>query len=258
MLSGLKNTLNALYAGRSRRATRFRYGLIAFDALTILFFIITVPMPSSPGMETFSLVIGLLIMTDFAARLWIASDRKAMLRQVYTIADLIVVVSLLAAPFLHEDLAFLRILRGLRLIHSYHLLRDVRQGSRFFRKYEDAVIAAVNLFVFVFLTASAVFALFFDPDAGMVGYVDALYFTVTTMTTTGYGDILPNSSGQKLLAVFIMVVGVALFVRLAQAIIQPTKVTHKCPTCGLLKYDLDAIHCKHCGETQNIETSGMG
>ncbi|MEY8829888.1 potassium channel family protein [Sedimentitalea sp. XS_ASV28] len=253
----LKQTVKELYTGRSRRAEIFRYALIVFDAVTILFFLVTAPMPLSPKLELFSALIGVVILMDFAARLWIAPDRRKMLRKVYAIADVIVIASLLLGPFLHEDLAFLRILRALRFIQSYHLLHDLRRVSPFFRRNEDSVIALINLLVFVFFTASLVYALFGGEDAGFEGYVDALYFTVTTLTTTGYGDILPVTVGQKLLAVFIMVVGVALFVRLAQALIQPSKVSYKCPTCGLLKHEPDAVHCKHCGETLKIETTGM-
>lgn len=261
MLPGLKQTLIRLYLGSSRRSALFRYALIAFDAATILYFIITTPMQQTPMMELAGTVIGVLILMDFAARFWIAPNRKAMLRQIYTIADVIVVASLLLAPFLHEDVAFLRVLRGLRLIHSYHLLRDLRRVSPFFRRYEDAVIAVVNLLVFLFLTTNIVYSVFFEKNPaaqpGLEGYVNALYFTVTTLTTTGYGDITPDTTGGKLFSVFIMVVGVALFVRLAQAIIQPSKVRHKCPTCGLLKHDTDAVHCKHCGEPLRIETEGV-
>jgi len=86
--------------------------------------------------------------------------------------------------------------------------------------------------------------------------VDALYFTVSSLTTTGYGDIAMTTNTGRLLAVAIMVVGVGLFLRLARAIFMPAKVRHKCPECGLLKHDPDAIHCKHCGEVLKIETDG--
>ncbi len=203
------------------------------------------------------LLVGVLILIDFSARLWISEDRLKTLRQVYTIADVIVIGSLLVTPFISENIAFLRILRGLRLIHSYQLLHDLRRMSPFFNKHEHAVVAAVNLFVFVFFTTSVVFASFSDKLTGFEGYVNALYFTVTTLTTTGYGDIVPETSGAKLFAVLIMVVGVALFVQLARTIIQPTKVSHKCKNCGLLKHDPDAVHCKHCGEVVQIETQGL-
>jgi voltage-gated potassium channel len=257
MMATLKHTLSGLYEGRSRRATRFRYALIAFDFLTILFFLATVSIHLTPVLWVINTVLGLLILTDFAARLWLAEDRRKMLLQPYTLADVIVVATLLVAPlFDYHDLAVLRILRGLRLIHSYHLMRDLRRDSRFFRRHEDTLLALVNLVVFVLVTTSIVFALFADRDAGPSGYVDALYFTVSTLTTTGYGDITPTTVGGKLLSVVIMVVGVALFVQLAGAILRPIKVRYKCPGCGLLRHDVDAVHCKHCGEPLKIETQG--
>lgn len=257
MTSRLKDTLTELYTGSKRQSRQFRLGLILFDASTILHFIAIAPLPPSPGLEAFGFVLGLVILMDLIARLWISPDRKAELRKIYTIADVVVIASLLIAPFVHASLAFLRILRGLRLIHSYHLMRDLRQSSRFFQRHEDALLAAVNLFVFVFFTTSVVFALFVDKSLGIEGYVDALYFTVTTLTTTGYGDITPQTPFGKLFAVFIMVVGVALFVQLARAIVQPAKVNYTCKDCGLMKHDLDAVHCKHCGSALRIKTDGL-
>ncbi len=257
MANSFKSVVNELYTGPGPRARRFRVGLILFDAITILLFIAIAPYSPNPGMEAFGFVLGIVILMDFLARYWIADNRRAMLKKIYTIADVIVIVSLLIAPFVHANLAFLRILRGLRLIHSYHLMRDLRQVSPFFHKHEDALIAAVNLFVFVFFTTSVVFAIFVDKDAGIEGYIDALYFTVTTLTTTGYGDITPTTPGGKLFSVFVMVVGVALFVQLARAVVQPSKVTHTCSTCGLMKHDQDAVHCKHCGAVLHIKTGGM-
>jgi voltage-gated potassium channel len=48
------------------------------------------------------------------------------------LADVVVILSLLLAAFA-ENLAFLRIVRALRLLRSYHLLRDLRAQSPWFR-----------------------------------------------------------------------------------------------------------------------------
>jgi len=40
-------------------------------------------------------------------------------------------------------------------------------------------------------------------------YVDALYWTITTLTTVGYGDVTPRDSAEKLFAVGTMIVGFA-------------------------------------------------
>jgi voltage-gated potassium channel len=250
------HTIRLLYTGQSQRARRFRYGLIAFDASTIVYFIATAALPATSVIAALNTALGVLILLDISARLWISENRRRELIRIYTLADLIVVASLLLAPLFTESLMFLRVLRGLRLIHSYHLLRDLRRESLFFRRHEDAILAAVNLFVFIFVTSSLVFVLAFEVDAGPAGYIDALYFTVSTLTTTGFGDITLTTPGGKLLTVFIMVVGVALFLQLARAIFQPSKIKYKCPECGLNRHEPDAIHCKHCGEVLKIETDG--
>jgi voltage-gated potassium channel len=255
-MKDMHRTVRLLYNGQSQRARRFRYGLIAFDALTIVYFIATAALPSTLVMAALNIALGFLILCDLAARLWISDNRRRELARIYTLADIVVLASLFLAPILVENLAFLRVLRGLRLIHAYHLLRDLRRESLFFRRHEDAILAAVNLFVFIFVTTSFVFVLAFDEAAGVGGYIDALYFTVATLTTTGFGDITMTTPGGKLLSVFIMVVGVALFVQLARAIFQPSKIRHKCPECGLNRHEPDAIHCKHCGEPLKIETEG--
>jgi voltage-gated potassium channel len=252
----IHRSVRLLYTGQSQLARRFRYGLVVFDAVSIVYFIATAALPASPVTALVNAVLGGLILADLCARFWISENRRRELTRIYTLADLVVVSSLLLAPLLTENLAFLRVLRALRLLHAYHLLRDLRRESLFFRRHEDAILAAVNLLVFIFLTTSLVFVLAFDEEAGFGGYIDALYFTVATLTTTGFGDITMTTPGGKLLTVFIMVVGVALFVQLARAIFQPSRIKYKCPQCGLNRHEPDAIHCKHCGEPLKIETEG--
>ncbi len=252
----LHRNIRLLYTGQNQRARRFRYALIVFDALSIIYFIATAALSPTPFTTALNIILGVMILLDFAARLWICENRRRELTRIYVLADLIVVASLILAPLFTESLGVLRVLRGLRLIRSYHLLHDLRRESLFFRRHEDAILAAVNLLVFIFVTTSLVFVLAFDEQDGVEGYIDALYFTVATLTTTGFGDITMTTPGGKLLAVFIMVVGVALFVQLARAIFQPSKIKYKCPECGLNRHDPDAIHCKHCGEPLKIETQG--
>ena len=49
-----------------------------------------------------------------------------------------------------------------------------------------------------------------------------------------------------------MLLGVTLFFGLARAVLRPAKVRFQCPKCGLLTHDLNAVHCKACGELLNI------
>lgn len=256
-MSAFKQAVRSLYIGKSTTSVNFRYALIVFDLVTILFLVATAHRDHGPGLTAISVMVGLFILCDFLARLWIAHNRRAYLKKIYTLADIVVIVSLLLDPLVPASFAFVRILRGLRLIHSYHLLRDLRRDSPFFRTHEDAVIATINLLIFVFATTTAVLVFFVEPDSSPTPYIDALYFTMATLTTTGFGDITLDTPAGKLFSVFVMIVGVALFVRLAQAVFTPQKVRHKCADCGLFRHDPDAIHCKHCGGLLKITTGGI-
>src|SRR3546814_15001053 len=110
---------------------------------------------------------------------------------------------------------------------------DLRRETAVFRRNEELIVACVNLAVFIFVATALVFTLQYRRNPEIDSYLDALYFTVTTLTTTGFGDITMTGPLGRLLAVGIMLVGVALFFRLAQAIFRPAKVRFNCPDCGL-------------------------
>ena len=114
------------------------------------------------------------------------------MRQLYTLADVLVILALPFESILAQNLAMLRVLRRLRFLHSCHVLRDSRRDCAFFRRHADAALAAVNVFVFIFVTTSIVFDPEFGNGDGPGGYIDALRFTVSTLTTTGHGDITPT------------------------------------------------------------------
>jgi voltage-gated potassium channel len=245
-------------AGGARpRGSRFRYGLVAFDAVTIGAFLVSAAVGLSGWVLALDLVLALLLTVEFAARLFAEPARKRALLSFTAAADIVVIVSLLLPAFV-ENLAFLRIARALRLLRSYHLLRDLRADSPWFRQNEDIIQRTVNLgvFIFIFIVTSVVYVTQHAVNPQISTYVDALYFTITTLTTTGFGDITLTGPGGRVLAVVIMVVGVGLFLRLLQAIFRPSKVHFDCPDCGLLVHDADAVHCKHCGRVLHIETEG--
>src|SRR3546814_5918628 len=101
----------------------------------------------------------------------------------------------------------------MRLVHSYHVLRDLRRETAVFRRNEELIVACVNLAVFIFAATALVFTLQYRRNPEIDSYLDALYFTVTTLTTTGFGDITMTGPLGRLLAVGIMMVGVALIDR---------------------------------------------
>jgi len=251
----MTETLRTLYEGDTAEAYRFRYGLLVFDLVTVVFIIATSFVERNAVLEAFDLVFGLAIALEFVGRILISRQRLHEFVRLSTWADIVAIASFLA-PIAGEGGGFLRILRTLRLLRTYHVVRMLRQDSRFFRRNEEALSAAFNLAVFLFVMTGIVYETQHrnNPDIG--NYADALYFTVTALTTTGFGDItLPGTTG-RMISVIIMIFGVTLFLRLAQVLFRPYKVRFRCLQCGLMRHEPDAVHCKACGAILNIPDEG--
>ncbi len=251
----MKARVQELYEGESREAVRFRYALLVFDVVTILFLVASSFTDHSFTVEAIDAVIGIVLVADFAARLWISRHRLADLVHPLGIADIVVIGSLLA-PMVGEGFAFLRVARMLRLLRSYQTMKRLRQDFVFFRRNEQTITAAVNLTVFIFFMTAIVYETQHYVNDKINDYADALYFTVTTLTTTGFGDITLDGRGGRMISVVIMIFGVSFFLRLVQVMLRPPKVEHRCPRCGLTRHDHDAVHCKACGEILNITDEG--
>jgi voltage-gated potassium channel len=248
--------LRALYHGTSAPAVRFRYAVLVVDFLIIGFFI-AAPLFHERGrvFYTADYLIAAILGLDLAARALAHTDIKDWLRKPVVWLDLLVLATLLF-PAMALNFGFLRVIRLWTLINSDFFWRTVG------RRYDDTRVEEISkavsaLITFVFIATGFVYASFVGRHEGISGYVDALYFTVTSLTTTGYGDVtLPGSWG-KLISIVIMLVGVTLFVRLGQTLIQPRKIRFSCPSCGLKKHDPDAVHCKACGVLICIPDDGL-
>ena len=251
----LRGLLRDLYFGGDRRATRFQLALLAFDLVTVTFFLVTTFLPYSEWILAADMVIACGLGLDFVARLFISPRPLQYLRQPMAIVDLVVLVSLLL-PALAPNLGFLRLLRAVRLIRSYNVLLLLETEAPFVRRNLRVIRAGVNLGVFVFLVSAVVYVQQRTINPDINDYLDAFYFTVATLTTTGFGDITLEGKYGRLLATCVMIFGISLFLNLVSAVFRPRKVEHTCPRCALLEHDVDAVYCKACGQILQIPNSG--
>lgn len=246
----LRARLRYLYHGQSTTAVRFRLGVIAIDLVLIAFFIATPLIRESMAFLVVDYILAGVLGLDMAARAFASTSLKTWISRPIVWLDIFVLATLLFPHWLYS-LGFLRVLRIWTLFHSDFFWRTV--GRRYDEtRWEEVVRAAATLFTFVFVITGFVYAMFAGKAPGVNTYIDALYFTVTTLTTTGFGDVvLPGNLG-KMLAIVTMLAGITLFVRFAQALVRPHKVRFQCQSCGLKRHDLDAVHCKACGVLLNI------
>lgn len=72
------------------------------------------------------------------------------------------------------------------------------------------IFRAVRMVAFVALSlafVAAVLERLVDPAMG--DFADALWWAIVTVTTVGYGDVIPTSTSGKVIASFLMVAGVS-------------------------------------------------
>ncbi len=254
-LAVTKQKVFDLYEGDSESAHRFRYILLAIDIITIAFLVASTFFYGSPFIEILDVIFGLYLFADYSLRFWIAPKKITFTLNILNMADLIAMLSFLA-PLLGENFAFLRALRILRLLRSYRLQNKLRQDFIYFRRHEDIILSGTNLFIFIFLMTELVFVTQVHSNPNVTNFLDAMYFTITTLTTTGFGDITLQGQSGRLLSIVVMIFGVTLFLKLLKTFFRPSKVRFVCNACGLFLHDADAVHCKHCGIVLNIPSDG--
>ena len=242
----LRARLRYLYHGERPAAVKFRLGVLVIDFAIIAFFI-AAPILKEHGRTFYVLdyAIAALLTLDLAARITAYSDWKDWFKRPINWIDVVVLATLLFPAWLF-NFGFLRILRLWTLVNSDLFWRTI--GRRYDNtRVEDITRALGALVTFVFVVTGFVYTVFRGRHDGITGYLDALYFTVATLTTTGFGDITLPGAGGRLLSIAAMLCGITLFLNLAQTVLRPHKVNRACPGCGLNRHDADAQFCKSCG-----------
>jgi len=156
-----------------------------------------------------------------------------------------------------------RITRLLRGENKKTLVKDILENrSRY------AAFLTILLTILV-LTVASVLVLQFEsqsPDANISTGGDALWYSIVTITTVGYGDFYPVTPAGRITAMFIMFMGVGIIGALASILAsllvggsspaeEETPVTAPAPS---VQEELNAIKDKLAVLTQMLEKIGAG
>jgi len=168
---------------------------------------------------------------DYLVELSVTHKRATYVRTQW--ASLLIVISQSLA--LLPALGFLGILRGVRALRIVGTLSRVigigaatkEQGRQFFK--EKAASVAFGLAGFTWITSAVGFTIAEDVGDGrrIHSFFDALWWSASTITTVGYGDIYPVTAIGRIIAIFTMLIGVSTLAvvtaRIAQFLLSADK-----------------------------------
>jgi voltage-gated potassium channel len=244
-----------------------------FIIILIILNVLAVMLETVPSLQVryhwffhyFEIVSVIIFSIEYVLRVWSSNhDPKykhsfhGRLRYMVTPGALIDLMAIL--PFyLYRILGFdLRILRMLRLLRFFRLFRltaymkAAKLVSNVFKSKFHELLLSLILIMFLVIIASCFvfFAEHLQKDTNFTSIPATIWWAVVSLTTVGYGDMIPETVWGKTFASLILLAGVALFALPAGIITsgfldEMRKIRNprikNCPHCGK-PIDLDENH----------------
>lgn len=193
----------------------------------------------------------------------------------YGIIDLLAILPMYLSFFITGSnlLASIRALRLLRLFRVLKLAQFVGEATNL-KTALRASRAKITVFLFsVLIIAMVIGTLMFlieGPRAGFSSIPRGVYWTIVTLTTVGYGDIVPVTAFGQFLSVLVMITGygiIAVPTGIVSAEFAKQKIKRKknakkskkskisgvvCPVCNAESHINNATYCHNCSAKLGI------
>lgn len=201
-----------------------------------------------------------LFAIEYAVRLYCSPKP---LRYVFSFFGLIDLLAILPAilSLIYADAQYLLIIRVIRMLRVFRVLKlspYLKQANflltalRGSRQKIIVFFACIATLVTVFGTLMYVIE---GPVNGFTSIPTGIYWAVVTLTTVGYGDIVPHTPLGQVLSTLIMITGYSIIAvptgiftaELANAMRGGDPVRKKCPECRKDVHEHDAAFCNRCG-----------
>ena len=230
--------------------------LLLVLAICILFVAQTYPLPSETidFLHQIEIGITLLFAVDYLLRWWTHSFS---IRYLFTWKALIDLLSILPLFFVGSSWQFVRLLRLTRLLRLLRLL-EPSHSPLSLREYHLRLVRIIfTLFCLVFISAGLIYPIEHEKNPEEFRtFFDAVYFTVVTTTTVGFGDLAPLDWKGRLITLVMILTGAIMIPWQVSDLVRHLiehggKRDIKCTVCSLTLHEGDATYCKKCGGILN-------
>lgn len=212
--------------------------------------------------------ITLLFTIELALRIYCLEKPRIYLKSFYGIIDVLAVLPTWLALVLPgaQTLIVLRLLRTLRLFRVLEMMALVGQGKLLLGALQRSR-GQIVLFLFTVLMLVIVFSsmlyLIEPKEAGFTSIPKSIYWGIVTLTTVGYGDVVPVTPLGQFISVMIMLSGYSIIAlpagvfsaEVIRTLREERYSAEACPGCGAHQHEFDALYCKRCGSWLNEEVA---
>lgn len=201
----------------------------------------------------------ILFSIEYVARIYCSEDRRGYILSFYGIVDLLAALPTYFALFIPgaQHLLVIRIFRVLRIFRVFKLFKYMSEANVLIRSVK-ASRHKITVFFITVVTLVVVFGslmyLIEGPHNGFTSLPQSIYWAIVTVTTVGYGDIVPQTTLGRSVAAMAMVTSYAIIAIptgiLSAELIQESQRMRSavmCHACRRRGHERDAMHCRHCG-----------
>ncbi|MDA0126881.1 ion transporter [Vibrio sp. MarTm2] len=200
-----------------------------------------------------------LFTIEYILRLYCSPKPSAYAKSFYGVVDLLAILPTYLA-FFFPSAAFMGVIRALRIMRIFRVLKLVRYLQDSNLLLRSLLMARRKIFIF-FSTVAILVTIFGaliyvieGPKNGFTSIPQSIYWAIVTITTVGYGDLIPQTALGKAIASVTMLLGYSILAvptGIITAELNQEMNSHKslvkCPNCSQSGHEADALYCKHCG-----------